>query len=91
MHVWMFHVLLIWHIALAVALAVFALRSRGDIVHCTLALDTLGPIVVSALAMIALYRAEAGFLDVALVIGMLGFVQAVAVARLVERRIRRDV
>ena len=74
-----------WLIVLCALLAVVAARSPS-VVQKVVAFDTLSYLLVGILALVAVHRKEAGFLDIALVIAALGFVQTVATARLLERR-----
>jgi multicomponent Na+:H+ antiporter subunit F len=85
MHDVVFIIAAIWLIALSAALAVIAAGARS-VARKLIAFDTLSYVLVAALAVIAIHRAEAGFLDIALVIAALGFVQTVAVTRLVTGR-----
>lgn len=85
MHEAVFVLTMLWLVALCAGLAVYAGRTR-DLGRQAIALDALSYVLVFALAILAIERREAGFLDVALVIGALGFVQTVALARLVTGR-----
>lgn len=87
MHAAVFHVLVSWLVALVAVLGVWALR-RERVVERTLALDTLALVFVALLGLLAVHDREEGYLDIALVIAMLGFVQTVATARLLARRRR---
>ena len=42
--------------------------------------------MVPLLAILAIGRAEVGYLDVAIAVALLGFVQTIAIARMAERR-----
>lgn len=85
MHDTVFLIVIVWLIALAGTVAVVAARADG-VARRLVALDTLSYLLVGALAAIAAHRGEAGFLDIALVIAALGFIQTVAVVRLVTGR-----
>jgi multicomponent Na+:H+ antiporter subunit F len=50
------------------------------------ALDMLGIIAIALLAMYALATRQPAFVDVAVVVGLIGFLGTVAFARYVERR-----
>lgn len=82
MHDVVFQIVLTWQAALIAALAVRGARSKS-LVGRAIALDTLALVFVAALASIAVARARAGYLDVALVLAMLGFAQTIATARFV--------
>ena len=85
MHDPVFHVVIVWQIALAVVLVVHAVRVRR-VLHRVVVLDALALVVVASLASVAVDRAEAGYLDVALALALLGFGQTVATVRLCEQR-----
>ena len=85
MHTWVYELAIVWHIGLVALLVGFALRTRR-LVDRVVALDTLALVFVAALAIVALRRHSAHYLDVALVLALLGFAQTVATARLLERR-----
>ena len=85
MHDFVFYSVIIWQFTLAAMLGLFVLRTR-NIVTRALALDMLSLIVVSGVTAVGIHRDEAGYLDVALVLAMISFVQTVATARLAERR-----
>jgi multicomponent Na+:H+ antiporter subunit F len=72
--------------ALAAAIAiVFWVLVRGPgTVDRAIALDMLGLLLASAACLIALAVDQSAFLDIALGISLVGFLAAVAVARLVE-------
>jgi len=53
------------------------------------ALDYLAYLAVAAIALLAIYFDNATYLDVAIVLALLGFLAVVAFARYVERRISR--
>ena len=78
-------ILVIWQLLLALVLTIYAGRTR-HVVERTLALDTLSLVFVVVLMLVAIRRQQPGYLDVALVMGLLGFVQTVVAARLVELR-----
>lgn len=85
MHEFVFYFVVVWQMLLAAILTVYALRTR-HIVNRILALEVLALVFVGTVASAAYYRQEAGYLDVALVLALLGFVQTVAVCRLAELR-----
>lgn len=82
MHDAVFQIVLTWQTVLIAALAVRGARSRS-IVGRAIALDTLALVFVAALASIAVARGRPDYLDVALVLAMLGFTQTIATARFV--------
>lgn len=85
MHDTVFLIVILWLVALAAVVAVVAARVEA-VARQLVALDTLSYLLVAALAAIAVHRGEAGFLDIALAIAALGFIQTVAVVRLVTGR-----
>jgi multicomponent Na+:H+ antiporter subunit F len=76
--------------ALAVSIAiVFWVLVRGPgTVDRAIALDMLGLLLASAACLIALAADQSAFLDIALGVSLVGFLAAVAVARLVEAHAR---
>jgi multicomponent Na+:H+ antiporter subunit F len=76
--------------ALAVSIAiVFGVLVRGPgTVDRAIALDMLGLLLASAACLIALAADHSAFLDIALGVSLVGFLAAVAVARLVEAHAR---
>lgn len=85
----LFQVVVLWLVALVAALALAAFRAR-TVVERALALEVLTMVLVAALAAVALHTGRAGYLDVALVLALLGFTQTLATARLAERRLDVD-
>ena len=85
MHEWAFHIVFVWVVGLIAALLVYTVLTPSTASR-TMAVDALTMVLVAALATVAMSRAEAGFLDVALVLAMLGFVQTVGVVRLIAGR-----
>ena len=85
MHDVVFVTAIVWLMLLAGLLIRFAIRAR-HLVDRLLALDSVVLLFVAALTMVAIEQDEVGYLDVAIVLAMLGFVQTVAMVRLTERR-----
>lgn len=85
MHDTVFLIAVLWLIALAGWTAIVAART-AHIARKLVALESLSYLLVTALVVLAVHRKEAGFLDIALAIAALGFIQTVAVARLVAGR-----
>lgn len=85
MHAAVFHVVVAWQIVLVAAIVTYAIRTR-DILQCVLALDALALVLVGLFGVVAIYRREAGYLDIGLVLAILGFVQTVATVRLLEEK-----
>lgn len=85
MHDAVFYTVIVWQFILAAALGVYVLRAR-NVATRALALDVLSLIVCSGVAAVGIHRDEPGYLDVALVLAMISFVQTVATARLAETR-----
>ncbi|HLU68350.1 MAG TPA: monovalent cation/H+ antiporter complex subunit F [Kofleriaceae bacterium] len=79
MHDWVFHLAIAWIAVLIALLLVRTIRAH-HVVDRTLALDTLSTVLAVSLALFAVRRGYAGYLDIALVLGLLGFTQTVATA-----------
>jgi multisubunit Na+/H+ antiporter MnhF subunit len=82
---WLIDIAIIWHAGLILVLMIYAARAQR-LVDRIVAFDALSIVFVVALSALAIRRQEAHYLDIALVVAMLGFVQTLAAARLVERR-----
>lgn len=89
MHTWIFYSVVLWQIVLIAILAMYALRTQ-TIVTRILALDMLATVFVAALGVIAMQREQVGYLDVALVLAMLGFAQTVGIVRFIEKNRERQ-
>lgn len=83
MHGWVFNFAFAAHVIFIAALAVHAVRTR-QITSRALALEVLALVFVSAFVLLALDRGEAGYLDAALVVALLGYAQVVATAQLIS-------
>ena len=84
MRSWITDALLVWQIGLVIVLAVYSLRA-GTTEMRSIALSSLGPVVVAVLAVLAVSRMSPGYLDIALVIAMLGASQTITISRTVEK------
>lgn len=82
---WIFTVTIIWHAALILVLLLFALRT-DHLLRRLIAFDAVSVVFLSALTILAVHRRDTAYLDIALVVAMLVFVQTVAAARLIRRR-----
>lgn len=82
---WTFEVALLWIAGLILMLMLYMLRTRG-IADRVVGFDSLSTLFVAALAVVAVERRDAFYLDIAMVVAMLGFTQTVATVRLLERR-----
>lgn len=82
---WVLDLAIIWHAGLILLLLIHAVRA-GKLADRIVAFDALSVVFVAALSVLAVRRQEACYLDIALVVATLGFVQTVALARLAERR-----
>lgn len=73
---------------LVVSLAVVAVRAvrRGTLGDRAVAMDMITAVVSCGLLVAVAYTGDAAFLDMALVLGMLGFLATVAVGRFIGRR-----
>jgi len=84
MHESVFLVVLPWLVLLVAALAVHAIRAPTIVVRA-LTLEVLAVVLIGVVALVALRHDRPGYLDVAIVLALLGFAQALATARLLER------
>lgn len=84
MHQWIATLLIVWQLALVCVLALDTLRARATLTR-SVALSALGPVAIALLALIAVVRGEALYLDVALVVAMLGVAQTLTVNRTAEK------
>jgi len=76
-------------VMLAVALGFVRLAIGPSLVDRVVALDMLTVIIVAFCGLYAIFAAEPAFLDVAIVLALVGFLATVALARFAERaRIR---
>ncbi|MEM8591613.1 MAG: monovalent cation/H+ antiporter complex subunit F [Pseudomonadota bacterium] len=76
---------------IAVAMALFRLAKGPSLPDRVVALDMMTVAIVSFCGLAAIRSGEPAFLDVALVLALVGFLATVALARFAERReIRRD-
>lgn len=82
MHDSLFYLVMSWLVLLVGLLAYRAVRARGT-TDRVIALDTLSYVFVAALTVLAIERQLAGYLDVALMLALLSFTQAVAASRYV--------
>lgn len=73
---------------LTVSIALVAVRAvrKGTLGDRAVAMDMLTAVVSCTLLVAAAYTGDSDFLDMALVLGMLGFLATVAVGRFIERR-----
>lgn len=80
MHETFFTLAIVWMVGLLGALVLLASRQRSaaDVV---MSVDTLGLVICAVLALYGATRGEAGYLDAALVLALLSYVQTVAGAR----------
>ncbi|HUF55780.1 MAG TPA: MrpF/PhaF family protein [Thermohalobaculum sp.] len=85
MHDLIFGALLLWHAALLLLLLVRAARA-DDLLTRLIGFDAASVVLMSGLIVIAVERREAVYLDIALVLAMLVFVQTVAAGRFLEKR-----
>lgn len=85
MQVWFDNALLVWLIALVATLTLYALRARRTLAGAV-ALVSLGPVVTALLAVLAVRFGTADYLDIALVIAMLGVAETLTIARTTRAR-----
>lgn len=84
---WIFQLVLAWHAGLILLLLLYTARVQDDI-RRLVGFDALSIAFVSALIIVGLHRQAPYYMDIALVVGMLGFVQTLAAVRYVERQRR---
>ena len=82
---WIFTTVMAWHAMLLLLLLVQAARARGLLARL-ISFDAASVVLLSALVVLAVERREPVYLEIALVLAMLVFVQTVAAGRLLERR-----
>ena len=81
-----FHpVLVVWHLALILLLLGQVVRARS-LVARLIAFDVLSIVFASLIALVCVRTGDPGYLDIALVVALLGFAQTVVTARLLRRR-----
>lgn len=73
-------------IVVAAALAVWRALRPGEIGDRAIAVDVLASLVTCGVLIAAAGNGDAVLLDVALMIGLLGFLTSLVIARFVERR-----
>ena len=81
MHDWVFYVALVWLMGLLGVLVVLAARARS-LLDVVLALDTLALVFVAVMGLFSAWRGITGYLDAALVLALVSYVQTVAATRL---------
>lgn len=77
-------------LALATLITVFVLVRGPGTIDRAIALDMLGLLLAAIAGVTALAAGDAAFVDVAIGIALIGFLAAVAVARLVEAHARGE-
>ncbi|WP_223640344.1 monovalent cation/H+ antiporter complex subunit F [Corallococcus sp. EGB] len=80
MHETFFTLAIVWLVGLLGALVLLASRQRS-VADVLMSVDTLGLAICAVLALYGATRGEAGYLDAALVLALLSYVQTVAGAR----------
>lgn len=82
---WTLHVVLGWYLVLILLLLLHT-RRADRVVDRLVSFDALSILFVGVLSALAVQRQEPFYLDIALVVALLGFVQTVMAARLLEGR-----
>lgn len=82
---WTLHVVLGWYLVLILLLLLHT-RRTDRVVDRLVSFDALSILFVGVLSALAVQRQEPFYLDIALVVALLGFVQTVMAARLLEGR-----
>ena len=80
MHDIVFYGALVWLMGLLGVLVVLTIRGRTTL-EGVLALDTLGLVFVAVLGLFSAWRGVTGYLDAALVLAIVSYVQTVAATR----------
>ena len=80
MHDLVFYVALVWLMGLLGVLVVVSVRARS-MLDVVLALDTLALVFVAVLGLFSAWRGVTGYLDAALVLAIVSYVQTVAATR----------
>jgi multicomponent Na+:H+ antiporter subunit F len=80
MHDLVFYVALVWLMGLLGVLVVVSVRARSTL-DGVLALDTLALVFVAVLGLFGAWRGVTGYLDAALVLAIVSYVQTVAATR----------
>jgi multisubunit Na+/H+ antiporter MnhF subunit len=80
MHDVVFYVALVWLMGLLGVLVVVSARARSTL-DVVLALDTLALVFVAVLGLFGAWRGVTGYLDAALVLALVSYVQTVAATR----------
>ena len=75
---------------IAVGLAIFRLAWGPSLPDRVVALDMMTVAIVSFCGLAAIRSGDAAFLDVALVLALVGFLATVALARFAERQVMRQ-
>ena len=76
-------------LALALFLALLRLAKGPSLPDRVMALDLMGTIVVGMIAVYCVAIGDAGFLDAAIVLALIGFLGTVAFAKYIERELSR--
>ncbi|MGE6763076.1 monovalent cation/H+ antiporter complex subunit F [Corallococcus interemptor] len=80
MHETFFTLAIVWMVGLLGTMVLLASRQRSA-ADVLMSVDTLGLVICAVLALYGAIRREAGYLDAALVLALLSYVQTVAGAR----------
>ncbi|MCK0169089.1 cation:proton antiporter [Jannaschia sp. S6380] len=76
-------------VMLGVILAMIRLIKGPSLPDRVVALDTMTVLIVTFCGLFAIDTGQTAFLDVAVVLALIGFLATVALARFVERKVRR--
>ncbi|WP_372893511.1 monovalent cation/H+ antiporter complex subunit F [Rhodosalinus sp.] len=77
-------------VVLGVAFAFVRLVKGPSLPNRVVALDMMNVLIVSFCGLYAIRAGDSAFVDVAIVLALVGFLATVALARFVERRVNRD-
>jgi len=75
-----------WMVMLAIVLAFVRLAKGPSLPDRVVALDMITVLIVAFCALFAVFSGTPAFLDVALIVALVGFLATVALARFAERR-----
>ena len=79
-----------WLTMAGLVLAFFRLARGPSLPDRVVALDMMTIIIAAFCGLFAVFAGEPAFLDVAIVLALIGFLATVALARYAERRVRRS-
>ncbi|MGE3510399.1 MAG: monovalent cation/H+ antiporter complex subunit F [Vicinamibacterales bacterium] len=85
MHAFVFYLSLVWLVGL-LAVTVVLTVTRADSPSAILAVDTSSLVLIAILLLVTIWTGRPYATDVALMVGLLSFIQTIAAARFLARR-----